>query len=114
MRFKVFALPDWRGRCKCRHKRESCHNSKKLGEISEGSSEERRILGTLVSSRIALTRLYKREGCAKSYPHEPRCTPVITISWEPPSRADWISARISLIARLLLAPRASFVTQYVQ
>jgi len=58
---------------------------------SQGSKEESRRRGVSVSFKILPTSQGRLEGGSRSRPQAPSCTPVSTISWVPPARAEWIS-----------------------
>ena len=72
IRRNVAALPDCRGRCKCRAKRVSCHNEKKFSSRSQGSREDNRIRMMGASVKMVSTRWRKCKGESKSCPQEPR------------------------------------------
>ncbi len=90
MRLRVDAQPLCSGKWKWRQSRSSSQSLKNAASRSHGSSEDNLSLGVSVSWRIACTR--SRRWSPKSTPHEPRWTPVSTISFAPP----WSAPRTSV------------------
>ena len=85
-----------------------------LGSQSIGSSELiRNVASSVVPSRVRRSWI-NEVGGSKSWPYDPRCTPVRTTSLKPVATARFTSAATVGAVKLRPGPRVEGMMQYAQ